>query len=83
MPSLAAVRKAIRVKEVGKGDLRLDFEVRVSPSGLVQVNGQPVGDHKSGSNELGWVSVFEHFSMHMIELRKQQERKQREIAAAS
>jgi len=81
-PSLAAIRKEMQYKEMGNGDLKLNFEVRVSRSGLVQVNGQPVGDHKRGSNEIGWVAVFEHFALQMIELRKMQERKMREMATS-
>jgi hypothetical protein len=42
---------------------------------LVRINGQPVDRHLRGSNEIGWVPVFEHFALQMIELRKMRERK--------
>lgn len=53
MPSLETIRKEMRITEQDNGKIKLDFEVKVSPSGMVEVNGQPVGDHKRGSNELG------------------------------
>lgn len=81
MPSSEAIRKEIRITQQDNGKIKLDFEVKVSPSGMVEVNGQPVGDHRRGSNELGWVAVFEHFSLQMIELRKRQEKLLRQTGA--
>ena len=69
MTTLAATRKLMRVKDDGS-KVTMTFEVQVNcTTGLITVNGQPVGysDQKDG---LGYASVYEHFSLMMTEVRK-------------
>jgi hypothetical protein len=64
MPSMAAIKREMRISETPRTrDPRMTFEVTVSKkTGLVQVNGQPVGD-----GEVAWASVAEHFGMQLAQ----------------
>jgi hypothetical protein len=69
MTTLNATRKLMRVKDDGS-KVKMTFDVQINcTTGLIAVNGQPVGygDQKDG---LGYVSVYEHFSLMMTEVRK-------------
>ncbi len=81
MPSTAAIRREMRVSETPRShDPRLTFEITVSKkTGLVQVNGQPVGDDEV----TGWAAAAEHFGMHLAQfaLICQRERKQHQSAS--
>jgi hypothetical protein len=62
MTTLNATRKLMRVKDDGS-KVKMTFDVQINcTTGLIAVNGQPVGygDQKDG---LGYVSVYEHFSL--------------------
>ena len=59
-----------RVSPTRNGGLRLEFQVEVSPSGQVKINGHPAG--KPGV--LGWLSAHEHMSLQLIELHNELER---------
>lgn len=69
MTTLDATRKLMRVTDDGS-KIKMTFEVGVNcMTGLITVNGQPVGygDVKDG---LGYASVYEHFSLMMTKVRK-------------
>jgi hypothetical protein len=71
-PSPEAIRREMRgrVTQTSSGGLKLAFQVEVSPSKQVRINGRPVG--KPGV--LGWLSAHEHVSLQLIELHNELER---------
>jgi hypothetical protein len=63
------VKRIARIEDNDNGRLRLTVTVDAHPSGMVEVDGQPVGNHKLDSaNVMGWLGAQKHFAARLQEL---------------